>query len=119
MDKTRFALIHLVIVAALGGVPAASAFAAAAPLAASADPAALMPDEDRAEELYDEGRELIEAGRYERAVERFDRVIAMKSSRTDAAMYWKGYCLAKTNNREAALQVLGELKKQFPSRRFY
>jgi HEAT repeat protein len=120
MDMKRFALTHLVVAAALGGLTAAPARAAAtpAPFADVTRFSALGPDEDRAEELYDEGREAIEAGRYERAIERFDRVIALKTSRTDAALYWKGYCLAKTNNRDSALQVLADLKKQFPSSRW-
>ena len=42
--------------------------------------------EDRADELYDQGREAIEDGRYDRAVDRFNRLIEMKTNRTDAAL---------------------------------
>jgi len=49
--------------------------------------------DDRADELYDEGREAIEEGRYERAVDRFNRLIDLKTNRTDAALYWKAYSL--------------------------
>ena len=41
--------------------------------------------DDRADDLYNEGREAIEEGRYDRAIDRFNRVIELKSSRTDAA----------------------------------
>jgi tetratricopeptide (TPR) repeat protein len=74
--------------------------------------------DDRADELYDEGREAIEEGRYERAIERFDRLIALKTTRTDAALYWKAYSLAKTGNRAAALQTLTDLQKQFADSRW-
>jgi HEAT repeat protein len=74
--------------------------------------------DDRADDLYDEGREAIEEGRYERAIERFDRLIALKTSRTDAALYWKAYSLAKTGNRAASLQTLADLEKQFAESRW-
>src|SRR4051812_5138985 len=68
----------------IGPVPGLSiALHAAGPRGIDAD--------ERADELYDEGREAIEEGRYDRAVDRFTRLIAMKSNRTDAALYWKAY----------------------------
>src|SRR5205823_8251922 len=51
--------------------------------------------EDRADDLYDEGREAIEEGRYDRAVDRFNRLIELKTNRTDAALYWKAYAQNK------------------------
>jgi hypothetical protein len=44
-----------------------------------------------------------------------DRVIEGKSSRADAAMYWKAYSLSKLSRRPEALAVLADLQKQFPS----
>ena len=87
---------------------AANAFAASA----SAAPLASI-DEDRADELYDEGREAIEEGRYERALDRFNRLIDMKSNRTDAALYWKAYSLAKLGRRADALASLSDLTQRF------
>ena len=69
--------------------------------------------EDRAEELYDQGREAIEDGRYERAVDRFNRLIEMKTSRGDAALYWKAYAQNKLGQRSEALTTLAELEKSF------
>src|SRR5262249_48358777 len=57
-------------------------------VAVNAGPRGLDAD-DRADELYEAGRDAIEEGRFDRAVERFTRLIAMKSNRTDAALYWK------------------------------
>jgi HEAT repeat protein len=74
--------------------------------------------DDRADDLYDEGREAIEEGRYDRAIERFGELIALKTNRTDAALYWKAYSLAKTGNRAAALQTLADLQKQFADSRW-
>jgi tetratricopeptide (TPR) repeat protein len=87
---------------------AANAFAANG----SAGPSASI-DEDRADELYDEGREAIEEGRYERALDRFNRLIDMKSNRTDAALYWKAYSLAKLGRRADALTSLSDLTQRF------
>src|SRR5438552_6468414 len=67
--------------------------------------------DDRADELYDQGRELIEEGKYDRAVERFNRLIDLKSTRTDAALYWKAYSLNKLGQRAEALTALGDLQK--------
>ena len=74
--------------------------------------------DDRADELYSEGRELIEEGRYDRAVERFNRLIDLKSNRTDAALYWKAYSLNKLGQRAEALTALTDLQKQFGDSRW-
>ena len=59
--------------------------------------------DDRADDLYDRARDLIEQGKFDRAVADLDRLIALKSNRTDAAMYWKAYSLAKLGQRADAL----------------
>jgi len=74
--------------------------------------------DDRADDLYDEGREAIEEGRYDRAIERFNRLIALKSNRTDAALYWKAYSQAKLGQRADALNTLADLQKQFGDSRW-
>jgi HEAT repeat protein len=85
--------------------------------AVSADPARLMTaatlDDDRdeqADDLYDEGREAIEEGRYDRAVDRFNRLIDMKTTRTDAALYWKAYSQSKLGQRGEALNTYSQSK---------
>jgi HEAT repeat protein len=74
--------------------------------------------EDRAEELYDQGREAIEDGRFERAVDRFNRLIEMKTNRSDAALYWKAYAQNKLGQRGEALTTLAELEKSFRESRW-
>ena len=74
--------------------------------------------EDRADELYDEGREAIEEGRYERAVDRFNRLIDLKTNRTDAALYWKAYAQNKLGQRNEALTTVSDLEKAFRDSRW-
>jgi HEAT repeat protein len=69
--------------------------------------------DDRADDLYNEGRDAIEEGRYERALDRFGRLIELKTNRTDAALYWKAYSLAKLGRRADALGALADLQQQF------
>jgi tetratricopeptide (TPR) repeat protein len=66
------------------------------------------------EGAYEQARNFIERDQYERALEALDRVIEMKGTRADAAMYWKGYSLSKLTRRPEALTTLSELQKQFP-----
>ena len=126
MTMTRTLQTSLVIAAAIA-VGAAGRAEAQSP----APPAALkmaalrglspMPGvnvDDRADDLYSEGREAIESGRYDRAVERFDKLIELKSSRTDAALYWKAYSLAKLAQRADALSTLADLQKRFADSRW-
>jgi len=75
-------------------------------------------NDDRADDLYDQARDLIEQGKFDRAVSTLDRLIGLKSSRTDAAMYWKAYSLAKLGQRPEALAALTELIKQFTDSRW-
>jgi tetratricopeptide (TPR) repeat protein len=74
--------------------------------------------EERADELYSDGREAIEEGKYDRAVDRFDRLIELKTTRTDAALYWKAYSLAKLGRRADALSVLSDLQQRFKDSRW-
>lgn len=74
--------------------------------------------DDRADDLYDEGRDAIEEGKYDRALDRFNRLIELKSSRTDAALYWKAYSLSKLGQRSEALTTLADLQKQFAESRW-
>jgi tetratricopeptide (TPR) repeat protein len=74
--------------------------------------------DDRADELYSDGREAIEDGKYDRAIDRFDRLIELKTTRTDAALYWKAYSLAKLGRRADALSVLSDLQQRFKDSRW-
>src|SRR6476620_4769502 len=74
--------------------------------------------DDRADDLYDRARDLIEQGKFDRAVADLDRLIALKSNRTDAAVSWKAYSLSKLGQRADALTQLGDLIKQFSDSRW-
>jgi len=74
--------------------------------------------EERADELYSSGREAIEEGRYDRALDRFDRLIQLNSSRTDAALYWKAYSLSKLGRGADALGALSDLGQKFKESRW-
>src|SRR3954467_2406278 len=84
----------------------------------SADSDADERADEQARKCYDEGREAIEEGRYDRAVDRFTRLVALKSTRTDAALYWKAYSQAKLGQRAEALSTLADLQKQFTDSRW-
>jgi HEAT repeat protein len=82
-------------------------------VSASGGGAPLELDDDRADELYDEGREAIEEGKYDRALDRFNKLVELKSNRTDAALYWKAYSLAKLGRRAEALSAVADLQQRF------
>ena len=74
--------------------------------------------EDRNIESYRDGISSIDDRKYERALDRFDRVIDAKWSRADGAFYWKAYALNKLGKRDEALAALAEIPKQFPQSRW-
>jgi tetratricopeptide (TPR) repeat protein len=74
--------------------------------------------DDKADDLYTDGRDAIEEGKYERALDRFNRLIDLKSNRTDAALYWKAYSLSKLGRRADALSTLTDLQQQFKDSRW-
>jgi len=80
--------------------------------------AAVVMADDQADDMLQRARDLIEEGRYDRALDPLNKVIAAKSTRTDAALYWKAYSLAKLNQRAEALTTIADLEKQFASSRW-
>src|SRR5512132_3003128 len=93
-----------------GGSARSLGLVAGAPLGFDAD--------DRADDLYNSGREAIEEGKYERALDRFNRLIELKSNRTDAALYWKAYSLAKLGRGAEAVTTLTDLQQRFKDSRW-
>jgi tetratricopeptide (TPR) repeat protein len=126
MDMTH-TLCSSLLLAALATIPAAPAIAQPGGLTKRFTVGALrglgaidagVDADDRADDLYDQGREAIEEGRYDRAVDRFNRLIDLKTTRTDAALYWKAYSLAKLGQRDEALTTLADLQKRFADSRW-
>ena len=67
---------------------------------------------------YDAGREALDNARWETAVSNFDRVIDMKGTRADAALYFKAYAQNRAGQRADALNTIGVLKRDYPKSRY-
>jgi tetratricopeptide (TPR) repeat protein len=63
---------------------------------------------------FNQGRSYLDQRNYERAITSFDRVIAQKASRSDAALYWKAYCQFKLGRRDEAIASIAQLRKEYP-----
>jgi HEAT repeat protein len=57
-------------------------------------------------------------GRYDRALTHFNRVIELKGSRADGALYWKAFAQNRTGQRAEALTTIAELSKSYPNSRY-
>ncbi len=64
---------------------------------------------------YDSGTRLLDEHKYDEAIQRFDRVIASKSDRTDGALYWKAYALNRIGKRDEAIAALAVLRRDYPN----
>jgi HEAT repeats len=73
---------------------------------------------DRDERLYEQGQKALEEARWQVAVDRFTAAAAAKTSRADAALYWKAYALDKLGQKAEALATAAELVKGFPQSRW-
>ena len=75
-------------------------------------------EKEREFSAYDSGQQELDRGRWDRAISQFDRVIEMKGSKADAALYWKAYAQNKLGQRPEALSTLGALVKDYPKSRY-
>ena len=71
-------------------------------------------EQNREDELYNEGTDSIDDAKWDRALDRFQRVIDMHGKRADAAMYYKAYVLNKLGRRDEALAATAALEKSYP-----
>ena len=60
-------------------------------------------ERDRETRLYDQGRDDLDNARYDRAIQRFTDVAAMKGAHADAALYFKAWSQNKVGQRADAL----------------
>ena len=74
-------------------------------------------EQSRENELYEAARQAIDEEQWRRAVEQFDRVIALKGTKADQAMYWKAYAQKQASQRAEALETLAALRKAYPQSR--
>ncbi|HUQ92976.1 MAG TPA: HEAT repeat domain-containing protein [Bryobacteraceae bacterium] len=72
-------------------------------------------DEDR---LYRNGKERLERREWEEAAGYFQRAADKKSTRADAALYWKAYAQNKLGRRNEASATLAELMRTHPNSRW-
>lgn len=75
-------------------------------------------DREREFSAYDAGQSALDSGRWDRAISSFDRVIELKSAKSDAALYWKAYAQHKLGQRPEALATIGTLVKEHPKSRY-
>lgn len=78
----------------------------------------LQRDREREFSAYDNGQSALDAGRWDRAISSFDRVIELKGTKADAALYWKAYAQNKLGQRPEALATIGVLMKDYPKSRY-
>ena len=74
-------------------------------------------EQSRENELYESARQAIDEEQWRRAVEGFERVVALKGPKADLALYWKAYAQNRANQRADALDTLAALKKGYPKSR--
>lgn len=64
-------------------------------------------------DAYNSGLSAIRMKQYDRAITRFDQVIATKGSHADGALYWKAFAKYKQGKSDEALAVIEELRKAY------
>jgi len=67
---------------------------------------------------YTAGMSAIQQQQYDRAITMFDRVIAQKSPRADAALYWKSFAQYRLGKWEEANASIGLLRKDYAQSRY-
>lgn len=98
-----------------------AALTLATPTFASMSDAAQQKTASRAEaeaDLYESGTDAIDEGDWERAIRDFARVVEMKGSRADGALYWTAYALNRLSRRTEAVRAIETLKKSYPQSRW-
>jgi HEAT repeat protein len=72
----------------------------------------------RGTDPYSVGMSQLERRQYEQAVTTFDRVIAAKGSRTDAAMHWKAFSQFRLGRWDDSLATIAQLRRDHPQSRY-
>jgi HEAT repeat protein len=72
-------------------------------------------EREREAQWYNDGYNAALESRYDRAIERFNRVIELKGARLDGALYWKAYSQNRLGQRAESLATLAELAKASPA----
>jgi HEAT repeat protein len=72
-------------------------------------------ERERENQWYSEGWDAAAESRYDRALTFFNRVIEMRGTKIDAALYWKAYSQNRLGQRAEALATIAELTKGHPA----
>jgi len=72
-------------------------------------------DREREAQWYSEGQNAADEYRWDRALSYFNRVIELKGSKLDAALYWKAFSQNRLGQRTEALATIAELSKSHPN----
>jgi HEAT repeat protein len=75
-------------------------------------------ERERETRAYDQAREFLDQGKYDRAIERYTDVIAMKGAHADAALYWKAWSQSRAGQRPEALTTISALARDYPKSRY-
>lgn len=73
---------------------------------------------EKEEQLYDEASDLLDEREWQKAATRFDRVVQMRMTHADSALYWMAYAENKMGQRSEALNTLVLLQKTYPKSRW-
>lgn len=81
---------------------------------------ATVPEEDQTAEdrQYQSGTRALDEHQWDRAIQSFGEVVAMKGPRADGALYWTAFALNKQGNRAEALSTIENLRKTYPKSRW-
>ena len=75
-------------------------------------------ERNRESSAYDRGLQALDQSRWDRAIADFDRVVQLKGSKADAALYWKAYAQNKLGQRADALGTIAQLARDYPDSRY-
>ncbi|WP_263415580.1 HEAT repeat domain-containing protein [Terriglobus albidus] len=103
---------HWILLAGLASAGCAHVALAAGPL----QPAILItePGAAAAEDDYTAGAKAMNEQRWQDSITSFDKVIAAKGAKADAALYWKAYALTKLGRREDSASTCAALRSEYP-----
>jgi HEAT repeat protein len=75
-------------------------------------------DRERENRIYEDALRFRDESKYDRAVERFTDVVALKGAKADAALYWKAYSQDRQGQRAEALASIQALTRDYPGSRY-
>lgn len=73
---------------------------------------------ERAADAYEEGTDAIDEDDWEEAIRHFTKVVELKGSKSDGALYWTAYALQKLGRRGEAQKTIEALMKNYPQSRW-